>query len=87
MKKSIKRILSGLLCAGVLALGIPAPSRALTLTAVNDSILPLSDSTMPARLGGEISTCPQTARRSAFPRRRAMSMTRTSTAIPHRPTR
>ena len=54
MKKSIKRILSGLVCAGVLALGIPAPSRALTLTAVNDSILPLSDSTMPARLGGEI---------------------------------
>ena len=54
MKKSIRRILSGLLCAGVLALGIPAPSRALTLTAVNDSILPLSDSTMPARLGGEI---------------------------------
>ena len=54
MKKSIRRILSGLLCAGVLALGIPAPSRALTLTAVNDSILPLSDSTMPARLGGEV---------------------------------
>ncbi len=54
MKKSIRRILSGLLCAGVLALGIPAPARALTLTAVNDSILPLSDSTMPARLGGEI---------------------------------
>ena len=53
-EKSIRRILSGLLCAGVLALGIPAPSRALTLTAVNDSILPLSDSTMPARLGGEI---------------------------------
>ncbi len=54
MKKSIKRILSGLLCAGVLAFSIPAPSHALTLTAVNDSILPLSDSTMPARLGGEI---------------------------------
>ena len=54
MKKGIRRILSGLLCAGVLALGIPAPSRALTLTAVNDSILPLSDSTMPARLGGEV---------------------------------
>ena len=100
MKKSIRRILSGLLCAGVLALGIPAPSRALTLTAVNDSILPLSDSTMPARLGGEVyvpysvfsqlgvsASCPQTARRSAFPRRRAMSMTRTSTAIPHRPIR
>ena len=54
MKKSIRRILSGLLCAGVLAFSIPAPSHALTLTAVNDSILPLSDSTMPARLGGEI---------------------------------
>ena len=54
MKKGIRRILSGLLCAGVLALGVPAPSRALTLTAVNDSILPLSDSTMPARLGGEV---------------------------------
>lgn len=33
---------------------LPAPARALTLTAVNDTLLPLSDSTMPARLGGEL---------------------------------
>lgn len=33
---------------------LPAPARALTLTAVNDTLLPLSDSTMPERLGGEL---------------------------------
>lgn len=33
---------------------VPAPARALTLTAVNDTLLPLSDSTMPTRLGGEL---------------------------------
>ena len=32
----------------------PAPARALTLTAVNDTLLPLDDSTMPVRLGGEL---------------------------------
>lgn len=33
---------------------LPAPARALTLTAVNDTLLPLDDSTMPQRLGGEL---------------------------------
>ncbi len=33
---------------------LPAPAHALTLTAVNDTLLPLSDSTMPTRLGGEL---------------------------------
>lgn len=54
MKKAWRRALGGLLCAGLLFVAVPAPARALTLTAVNDSLLPLSDSTMPARLGGEL---------------------------------
>lgn len=54
MKKAWRRALGGLLCAGLLFGTVPAPARALTLTAVNDSLLPLSDSTMPARLGGEL---------------------------------
>lgn len=54
MKKAWRRALGGLLCAGLLFGAVPAPARALTLTAVNDSLLPLSDSTMPARLGGEL---------------------------------
>lgn len=54
MKKAWRRALGGLLCAGLLFGVVPAPARALTLTAVNDSLLPLSDSTMPARLGGEL---------------------------------
>lgn len=54
MKKTLRRALGGLLCAGLLLSAVPAPARALTLTAVNDSLLPLSDSTMPARLGGEL---------------------------------
>ncbi len=33
---------------------LPVPARALTLTAVNDTLLPLDDGTMPARLGGEL---------------------------------
>ena len=43
-----------MLCAALLLTVLPAPARAVTLTAVNDSILPLSDSTMPARIGGEM---------------------------------
>ena len=82
MKKSIRRILSGLLCAGVLALGIPAPSRALTLTAVNDSILPMTAPEAEVLLDRIDAVVLE-----AFLRRRAMSMTRTSTAIPHRPIR
>lgn len=54
MKKAWRRALGGLLCVGLLFGAVPAPARALTLTAVNDSLLPLSDSTMPARLGGEL---------------------------------
>ena len=54
MKKAWRRAIGGLLCAGLLFGAVPAPARALTLTAVNDSLLPLSDSTMPARLGGEL---------------------------------
>lgn len=54
MKKAWRRAIGGLLCAGLLFSAVPAPARALTLTAVNDSLLPLSDSTMPARLGGEL---------------------------------
>lgn len=54
MKKAWRHALGGLLCAGLLFGAVPAPARALTLTAVNDSLLPLSDSTMPARLGGEL---------------------------------
>lgn len=54
MKKAWRRAIGGLFCAGLLFGAVPAPARALTLTAVNDSLLPLSDSTMPARLGGEL---------------------------------
>ena len=32
---------------------LPLPAGAVTLTAVNDTLLPLEDSTMPARMGGE----------------------------------
>ena len=43
------------LCAvsALLLTFLPAPAHAVTLTAINDSILPLDESTMPARLGGE----------------------------------
>ena len=44
-------------CATVRGAGpvyLPVPARALTLTAVNDTLLPLDDGTMPARLGGEL---------------------------------
>ncbi len=43
-----------MLCAALILVILPEPARALTLTAVNDTLLPLSDSTMPTRLGGEL---------------------------------
>ena len=43
-----------LLCAALVLFTCPVPARALTLTAVNDTLLPLDDGTMPARLGGEL---------------------------------
>ena len=49
----IKKIISCVLCAALLLTFLPAPAHAVTLTAINDSILPLDESTMPARLGGE----------------------------------
>ena len=48
-----KKIISCVLCAALLLTFLPAPAHAVTLTAINDSILPLDESTMPARLGGE----------------------------------
>lgn len=54
MKKPLNRLLSALLCAVLLLPLLPGAARALTLTAVNDTLLPLSDSTMPSRLGGEL---------------------------------
>ena len=54
MKTKLKKALTALLCAALVLALLPAPARALTLTAVNDTILPVSDSTMPARLGGEL---------------------------------
>ncbi len=42
------------MCAALLLLFLPAPAQAVTLTAVNDSLLPLNESTMPARIGGEM---------------------------------
>ena len=43
-----------LLCAALLLPLLPAQARAVTLTAVNDTLLPLNEGTMPARLGGEM---------------------------------
>lgn len=43
-----------MLCAALLLQLLPAPAGAVTLTAVNDTLLPLSDSTMPTRMGGEL---------------------------------
>lgn len=48
-----QKIISCVLCAALLLTFLPAPAHAVTLTAINDSILPLDESTMPARLGGE----------------------------------
>lgn len=54
MNRRPSRLLSALLCATLLLMIFPISAGALTLTAVNDTLLPLSDSTMPARLGGEL---------------------------------
>lgn len=43
----IKKIISCVLCAALLLTFLPAPAHAVTLTAINDSILPLDESTMP----------------------------------------
>lgn len=53
MKQTLKHLLSLVLCATLL-IGITTSSAAtsVTLTAVNDSFLPLSASTMPERRGG-----------------------------------
>lgn len=53
MKKSYSRALSVLLCAALVFFACPITARAVTLTAVNDTLLPLADSTMPDRMGGE----------------------------------
>lgn len=54
MRFRLKKLLSVLLCAVLLVALLPAPAGALTLTAVNDTLLPLSDGTMPTRMGGEL---------------------------------
>ena len=43
-----------MLCAALLLAFLPRTAHAVTLTAVNDTILPLDEGTMPARLGGEM---------------------------------
>ncbi len=43
-----------LACAIIIVSLFPIHAGAITLTAVNDTLLPLSDSTMPTRLGGEL---------------------------------
>ena len=50
----MKKLLSAVLCAALLLALLPAPARAVTLTAVNDTLLPIDESTMPARMGGEL---------------------------------
>ena len=52
-KQKMVRIVAVVACAALLLTFLPAPAHAVTLTAINDSILPLDESTMPARLGGE----------------------------------
>lgn len=54
MKQNIRRLLSAALCAVFLLMLCPVSAHAVTMTAVNDTLLPLSDGTMPARLGGEL---------------------------------
>lgn len=54
MKPFYKKSLSILLCTVLILTLTPVPARALTLTAVNDTILPLNENTMPVRLGGEL---------------------------------
>lgn len=41
------------MCAALIIQLMPLPAGAVTLTAVNDTLLPLEDSTMPTRMGGE----------------------------------
>lgn len=55
MKKRTFRLISAFLGAALMLTVLPTNARAaVTLTAVNDTILPLSDDTMPVRLGGEM---------------------------------
>ena len=54
MKNILKKLLTVVLCAALMIPFLPAPAGAVTLTAVNDTLLPLDDSTMPARMGGEL---------------------------------
>ena len=54
MRYRLKKVLGLLLCAALALVWLPAPAHAVTLTAVNDTLLPLSDSTMPTRMGGEL---------------------------------
>ncbi len=54
MKDRIKKALCTLVCAALIITLSPVHAGALTLTVVNSSLLPLSDSTMPVRLGGEM---------------------------------
>ena len=50
----MEKLLSAVLCAALLLALLPAPAHAVTLTAVNDTLLPIDESTMPARMGGEL---------------------------------
>ena len=52
-RECVSKIISCSAVAALLLTFLPAPAHAVTLTAINDSILPLDESTMPARLGGE----------------------------------
>ncbi len=54
MDTRIKKLLCVLVCVVLILASSPVRAGAITLTAVNNTILPLSDSTMPARLGGEL---------------------------------
>lgn len=54
MKRFLSRFFSVLVLAALVITLFPPSAGALTLTAVNDTLLPVSESTMPARLGGEL---------------------------------
>lgn len=54
MKRLIKRLLCLCLCAACLTGLWPVSAGAVTLTVVGDTLLPLEDSSMPARIGGEL---------------------------------
>lgn len=54
MKKLMRRCLSVIVCMALVFALLPVSSKAIMLTATNDTLLPLSDNTMPARLGGEL---------------------------------